>query len=75
MFGAKVIWHGVVTVFEIQGHPRANRCFAWGFNDEADNEFVTVLEMPPIFSARDAVRAEIISEVRSGKYGVPPSHT
>ena len=73
MFGVKVVWEGMVTVFEIEGHPQATRCYAWGCTDEADGEFVSMLELPPVFSARDAVRASMIADIKSGKFGVPAS--
>jgi hypothetical protein len=31
-FMGKVLWEGDVEVFALTDHPRAQRCFAWGFD-------------------------------------------
>jgi hypothetical protein len=66
-FRGKTVWKGAVEVFDLLGHPKAKRCFAWshrsGPQDETE-QFVTVLELPPVDSARAAVRAAIVSQAR-----------
>jgi hypothetical protein len=50
---------GIVHVFALSSHPRAQRCFAWYVRrgeTAADSEIVTVLEDDPIRSPADAVR-------------------
>ena len=71
-FQGKTVWQGEVEVFDLTGHPKAKRCFAWshreGENDQGER-FVTVLEMleiPPVQSPETAVRASILSEMRKG---------
>ena len=54
-FEGQTVWEGEVLVFELVGHPNAKRCYAW----EVDGEVTAVLEMPPVKSARDAVRAAL----------------
>src|SRR5947209_5574889 len=44
MFGKKTVWEGVVEVFNITGHPKAERCYAWSFPEGTETRFVTVLE-------------------------------
>lgn len=67
MFGPKVAWEGVVEVFDLTGHPKAQRCYAWSYPDGKETRFVTVLEIPPVESPQTAVRASIVAETRSGK--------
>jgi hypothetical protein len=66
--GGKTVWEGVVEIFELIGHPKASRAYAWA-HDTNDPEYprchVTVLHVHPIASARDAVRAAIVQEFRS----------
>lgn len=66
VFKGQTVWQGVVEVFTIKGHPRAKRCYAWshvdGENDQ-DERFVAVLEIPPVVSAETAVRASIVGRV------------
>ena len=31
LFRRKVAWGGVVETFNIEGHPKAKRCYAWAF--------------------------------------------
>ena len=65
MFQGKIAWQGDVEVFDIRGHPKAKRCYAWAHDtDSGKKRFVAVLELPPVNSALKAVRAAIISELR-----------
>ena len=61
MFGEKIVWEGVVEVFEITGHPKAKRCYAWSYPDGTEQHFVTVLEIPPVKDPITAVRASIMA--------------
>jgi hypothetical protein len=56
-FKGETVWEGEVLVFELQGHPSARRCYAW----EVDGEVTAVLEVPPVKSAQDAVRAALLT--------------
>ncbi len=62
------MWRGKVEVFDIPKHSKAPRCYAWshrqGHND-ADERFVTVLEIPPVKDAHTAVQVAIASEVKN----------
>jgi len=60
-FEGAPVWEGDVLVFELIDHPTARRCFAW----EIDGKVTAVLALPPIESARDAVRAPLVAEYRA----------
>jgi hypothetical protein len=66
-FGGKTVWSGVVSVFEINGHPQATKCYAWSSPIEGSTKrkFFAVLHVSPVTSAEDAVRAAIIREYKS----------
>ena len=69
-FQGATIWNGDVEVFNIRGHPKATRCYAWshmaGKNDKG-RRFVSVLEIPPVDSAETAVKAAIMQEIKSAR--------
>ena len=48
-------WDGRIAVFELIGHPSAERCYAWTVRKGHRNEFVTFLLLPPVDSPRAAV--------------------
>ena len=58
------IWEGVVHVFDLAGHPKATRAYAWSSPIEGSTKrrFFAVLHSPPIVSPLDAVRAAIVAE-------------
>jgi hypothetical protein len=63
-FQGRTIWEGIVEVFELIGHPKAPRAYAWAY--ETDNpkkpKHVTVLHLGPVTSPLLAVRAAIVKE-------------
>ena len=65
-FKGKIVWQGLVEMFDIQGHPTAKRCYAWSHeNDDGSHRSVAVLELPPVYSPVTAVRASIVSDMKS----------
>jgi hypothetical protein len=60
-FRGKTAWWGDAEVFDLHGHAKAKRCFAWRLLD-SDNDvparFVAVREIPPVKSAKPAVRLQ-----------------
>jgi len=67
-FQGKTVWEGIVEVFELHGHPKAPKAYAWAHDtDDPDKpkRHVTVLHVHPITSAAQAVRAAIVQEFRS----------
>ena len=68
MFEGRTVWEGAVEVFDLIGHPTAHRVYAWAHdteNPDRPRRHVTVLHLHPIKSARDAVRAAIVSEFKN----------
>jgi hypothetical protein len=67
-FQGKTVWEGVVEVFELIGHPKASRLYAWSHDaNGAKKRHVTVLHLAPIDSPEAAVRAEIVRDYRLGE--------
>ena len=67
-FEGKTVWEGIVEVFDLHGHPKANAAYAWSHatDDPAHpKRHVTVLHIPPAVSPETAVRTAIVQEFRS----------
>src|SRR5277367_118729 len=67
MFNGETVWEGIVEVFYLKGHPKANKAYAW--SQDADNPdkptyHVTVLHIPPAISPETAVRVSLVQEFR-----------
>jgi len=72
IFRGKTVWKGYVEVFDLTGHSKAKRAYAWSHcdgNDDQDERFVAVLEIPPVESAQTAVKVAIVAEVKRAKNG------
>jgi hypothetical protein len=67
VFRGQTAWQGHVEVFDLTGHPKAKRAYAWshreGPNDQGER-FVTVLEIPPVDSPQTAVKIAIANDVK-----------
>lgn len=61
MMDGKTVWEGFVELYTLEGHPKANRAFAWGWDDHGEVRYIAVLDVPPINSPREAVQAAIAS--------------
>jgi hypothetical protein len=62
----KTVWDGVVEVFDLIGHPKTHRVYAWAHEAEPGKlRHVTVLHIPPAISPQTAVKAAIIQEYRN----------
>ena len=74
-------WNGLVLVFDLPGHPRAERAYAWSVPVENSNQpqLYVALHGPLIASAHDAVRAVMVKgpkgslEVREAMLAAIPS--
>jgi len=64
VFNKLVAWEGVVEVFELQGHPKAKRCYAWSFEEGTQTRSIAVLEIPPVDSPQTAVKVAIAAKAR-----------
>jgi hypothetical protein len=66
-FQGKTAWEGIVEVFELIGHPKAPKVYAWSHdtdNPKKPKRHVAVLHIAPITSPEAAVRAHIVQEFR-----------
>ena len=68
-FQGRTVWEGIVEVFELHGHPKATRVYAWSHKADGQKKrrHVTVLHVEPITSAAAAVRAAIVQEFRASE--------
>ncbi len=69
-FQGRTVWDGVVEVFELHGHPKAKKVYAWSHEtDDPSNRrrHVAVLELHPVRTAQDAVRALIEMEFKNAR--------
>ena len=67
-FNGKVIWDGIVEVFELHGHSQATHAYAWTHDTDDPKQprrSVTVLKIPPAVSPETAVRAAIMQEIHN----------
>jgi hypothetical protein len=65
MHQGKVAWEGNVEVFDLTGHAKAKRCYAWAYDVEDGSRTLAVLELPPVISPITAVQAAIAAEAKS----------
>ena len=68
-FGKETAWSGTVSIFNIQGHPKATRAYAWSspIEGSAKRRYYAVLNIPPINSPEKAVRASIVQDYKTDK--------
>ncbi len=65
-FNGKTVWQGVVHVFDLSGHPKAKRAYAWSSErDDGKRRFYAVLHMGPVTGPMEAVRAAIVAEAKA----------
>lgn len=64
MFGEQTVWSGVVSVFEVKGHPQATKCYSWysPIGGSTKRRYYAVLHIPPVDSPGKAVRASIVHD-------------
>jgi hypothetical protein len=70
VFQGKIVWDGIVEVFDLHDHPKTHRAYAWSHaTDDPKNpkRHVTVLHIPPAISPQTAVRAAIVQEFRNAQ--------
>jgi hypothetical protein len=65
----ETVWVGDVQVFELVGHPKATRCYAWSFfnEDSRKRRYIAVLGDGPVVSAATAVQVYIVAGYKSGE--------
>jgi hypothetical protein len=64
LFRGEVAWDGVVETFDLEGHPKAKRCYAWSAIENGEPKYTTVLEIPPVDSPDSAVKVAIAAKGR-----------
>jgi hypothetical protein len=68
MFQDMQAWTGEVGVFELSGHRKAKRAYAWNYHERKEgkmmSEATVVLEIPPVDSAKAAVKTAIAAKAR-----------
>ena len=62
LFRGEVAWDGVVETFDLEGHPKAKRCYAWSFLENGEPQYTTVLEIPPVDSPESAVKVAVAAK-------------
>ena len=69
VWNRKTVWEGDVEVFDLTGHPKATRGFAWAYDKRKKTEIVAMLELPPVISPRTAVATSIVGMLRAQARG------
>ena len=67
VFRGETAWKGIVEVFDLLGHEKAKRCYAWQYEDGTETKTVAVLEIPPVDSPESAVKVAIAAKARSSR--------
>ena len=61
-------WKGVVEVFALERHSSAKYAYAWSYrNDSGKINYVAILDLPPVDSATDAVKAYLASNLQRSR--------
>jgi hypothetical protein len=62
-FEGKIVWRGIVALFQVAGHPQATTCYAWRcWLPDVKERYVAVLGIPPVDSPRKALQAAVVPE-------------
>jgi hypothetical protein len=64
-FRGKMLWQGDVEVFDLTGHPKANRCYEWSY--DKPEQFITILELPPVDSSESAVKVGLSYQIKQAR--------
>lgn len=65
-FRGQPAWQGTIAVFDLVGHPKATRAYAWTRElPDGKTRTYAVLQIPPVTSPQDAVKAAIVAEQRA----------
>ena len=58
----ELVWEGDVEIFQLKGHSEASVAYGWGWGaDDGEIDYIGILHVPPIESAKEAVKAAIAS--------------
>lgn len=64
VFRGETAWRGTVEVFDLIGHAKAKRAYAWSYQDGDEIKSTAVLEIPPVDSPQTAVMVAIAAKAR-----------
>lgn len=64
-YQGETAWEGDVEVFELVNHPKAKRCYGWTYGEP--EEFITILELPPVDSAQSAVKVGVSYQAKKNR--------
>jgi hypothetical protein len=63
--GDETVWEGDVLVFDVKGHPKATRVYAWSHATTGTRrQFHVVLHLPPVDGPAMAVRTAVLAHYR-----------
>ena len=65
IFQDKTLWQGDVEVFDLNGYPKAKRCYGWSYGEP--EQFITILELPPVDSAQSAVKVGVAYQIKQAR--------
>jgi hypothetical protein len=66
----QTLWDGVVEVYSVD-HPKAKHAYGWSYiGDDKNEEFVAVLELPPVTSPQTAVKVAVGHAVKKARRSV-----
>ena len=65
MFRNETIWKGDVEMFALTGHPKAKYCYGWTYGEP--EEFITILELPPVTDAQSAVKVGVSYQIKKAR--------
>lgn len=72
MVGGQTIWRGNVEVFDLVGHAKAEKCYAWVYHENDQNSrFVMVLGRDMVTSPEMAVKSAIFFDAQPVPYPRP----
>jgi hypothetical protein len=57
------VWDGVVETFQLDGHPKTKRAYAWvtpSTSKKEEPQYTIILGLPPVNSAQDAVKVAVL---------------
>ena len=59
----KIVWAGDIEIFDLIGHAKAKRCYAWSEATKGDKRrFFAVLHGAPVESAQAALQASFLAD-------------
>jgi hypothetical protein len=64
MLEDRLAWQGEVETFDLIDHPKAKRCYAWGYEEGGEFHATAVLELPPVDSPASAVNGALAAKTR-----------